>query len=260
MARRVRWTAISIAAITAACLGAYFAIMAVHQGSSTRDSAGKPLAATRAVMLPVVACPTQYGIENTRPARYPAAEAVVLPAQLAGGFALYSDRGRLVQPVIGPRGWDCSVLVAVDGGLGVSVFPPGGSANGPTLVSASRDVACMGCMYGEVCPLVPYAHAIFGYADLPCASGRVPDEAVRWLAGPRSYAPSGADVISFTDPPGVHGYGAASGGAYPARGLLLFSWARGSSNVSVISCTVAPSYAAVCPVILSYFQQQRWIG
>jgi hypothetical protein len=260
MAWRVRWVAISIAAITAACLGAYFLIMAAHQGGSSRDSASKPPAATDTVMLPVVACPTDDAYENTSPPRYPAAEAVVLPARLAGKFALYSDRGRLVQPVIGPRGWNCSVFIAVDGGLVVNIFPPGGSAKGPTLVSASRDVACTGCMYSEVCPLVPYATEIFGNQGYACPSGRVPGETVKWLAGPRAYASSGADVISFTDAPDVHGYGPVSGGANPALGLLLFSWDRGSSNVSVISCTVAPSYATVCPVILSYLQQQRWIG
>jgi len=186
---------------------------------------------------------------------------MVLGAGQGGKFALYSDRYRTVQPVLGPYGWDCSVSVAVDGGLSVTIFPPGQSTRGPDLITADSQPACTGCIYDEVCPLVPYAAKIMGYTYLPCNSRRAPGEVVTWLAGSRAYALSGADIIGFTDPPGVHGYGAGSGGHYPARGILRFSWSReGSPSMSVITCTVAPAYKSACPVILGLAAKQMWSG
>jgi hypothetical protein len=128
------------------------------------------------------------------------------------------------------------------------------------LVQASSVPACIGCMYDAICPLIPYAGEIFpGFGG--CLAGRAPGEVVTWLAGPRAYATHGFDVVGFTDPPGVHGYGAASGGAYPANGVLLFTWGgAGSPGESEISCTVAPPYEASCKEILTVFQQEKWAG
>jgi hypothetical protein len=182
---------------------------------------------------------------------------MALPTGLAGKVTLYSDKGRSIRPVIGPAGWGCSVLVAADGSQVVSVFPPGQSAQGPMLVEASSVPACVGCMYDAVCPLIPYADRIFGTGYGGCPAGRVPGEVVTWLAGPRAYATHGLDVVGFTDPPGVHGYGAASGGAYPATGVLLFTWGNARSyGVSEMSCTVAPTYEASCKEILTLFQRE----
>lgn len=253
--RRRLWWMISAAVLAAAVVATYLGITARSPGSQTRSSSAA------ATLLTVVACPSSYGIEGAKAPQYPAAASMVLGARRAGKVALYSDRYRTVQPVLGPQGWECSVFVAVDGGLSVTVFPPGQSTRGPDLITAYSEPACTGCIYGEVCSLVPYAAKVLGYTDLPCDSRRARGEVVKWLTGSRAYRPSGADIIGFTDPPGVHGYGAGSGGRYPARGILRFSWSRvGSPSMSVITCTVAPVYESVCPVILGLAARQRWSG
>jgi hypothetical protein len=254
MRRRLRWV-ISAALLLAAIAGTYLGIMVTSPGGH----ASNPPAT--AALLTVVACPTSYSMEGSRTTQYPAAAPMSLGAGQDGKFALYSDKYRSLQPVLGPQGWNCSVLVAVDGGLSVTIFPPGQSARGPNLITAYSEPACVGCIYGEVCPLVPYATQIFDYPYLPCTSSPVPGEVVTWLAGPRTYEKSGADIIGFTDPPGVHGYGAGSGGHYQARGILRFSWSTtGSTGMSVITCTVAPAYESACPVILGLAAKQMWNG
>lgn len=253
--RRRLWWMISAATVATAAVATYLGITATSPESQARSSSAA------ATLLTVVACPSSYGIEGFKAPLYPAAVSMVLGAGQGSKFALYSDRYRTVQPVLGPQGWDCSVDEAVDGGLSVTIFPPGQSTRGPDLITANSEPACTSCIYDEVCPLVPYAAKVMDYTYLPCVSSRAPGEVVRWLAGSRGYAPSGADIIGFTDPPGVHGYGAGSGGHYPAHGILRFSWSgAGSPSASVITCTVAPRYESACPVILGLAAKQMWSG
>lgn len=253
--RRRLWWMICAVALAGAAAGTYLVITA----TSPRSQAGSSSAPT---LLTVVACPSHYGTEGAKAPQFPAAASIVLGARRDGKFALYSDRYRTVQPVLGPQGWHCSAFVAVDGGRLISIFPPGQSTHGPDLITAYSEPACTGCIYGEVCSLVPYAAKVLGYTNLPCDSSRTPGQVVTWLAGSRTYRPRGADIIGFTDPPGVHGYGAGSGGHYPARGIMRFSWSRGTGNpsMSVITCTVARSYESVCPVVLGLAARQRWSG
>jgi hypothetical protein len=243
------------AALLAVAVGAYFGVKAIDSGSPAGSSSATP------TLLTVVACPSSYGVNGARTSLYPAAISMVLGAGNDDKFALYSDSYRSIQPVLGPQGWDCSITVATDGGLLVAVFPPGQSAHGSDLVSAYSEPACTGCIYDDVCPLVPYAAKVMNYTYLPCDSSRVPGQEVTWLTGPRTYASRGADIIGFTDPPGVHGYGSGSGGHYPAHGILRFSWNRtGNPSMSVITCTVAPVYESACPVILDLAAKQMWNG
>jgi hypothetical protein len=251
--RRRLWWVISAAVLVAAIVGTYLGVKA----ASSDSDASSP--ATTAELLTVVACPSGHGISGFQAPRYPAAISTVLEAGQVGKFALYSDSYRTVQPVLGPQGWDCSVDEAVDGGLSVDIFPPGQSAQGPDLINAYSEPACVGCIYTEVCPLIPYVTRIMSSYDFPCPASRPPGEAVTWLSGPRAYTTSGADIIGFTDPPGVHGNGAGSGGRYPSRGILRFSWSPvGSPSSSVVTCTVAPAYESACSVILGLAAKQRW--
>lgn len=255
MRRRRLWWVISAALVAAAVVGTYFGIMAASPGSKASSSS------STAVLLTVVACPSSYGLNGALPAQYPAAVSMVLGAGQGSKFALYSDKYRTVQPVLGPQGWDCSVLEGADGNLRVNIFQPGQATGGPDLIEADSVPACVGCIYDDVCALVPYAAKVLDYTNLPCDSSRAAREVVTWLTGSRTYAPSGADIIGFTDPPGVHGYGAGSGGHYPAHGILRFSWNRtGSPSMSVITCTVAPGYESACPVILGLAAKQLWSG
>ena len=178
-----RWTAVVVIAVVAALAafgGVYWGVGALRHGASSDDSSsggrspGGSGSAVSTVLLPVVACKSTYGMTGGPSPAYPAAESMALPSRLVGKVALYSNSDRWVRPILAPVGWDCSVEVAVDGGEVVNVFPPGGSGNGPMLVTADSEPACTSCIYDSICPLIPYAAQMFpGYqACPPPAPGR----------------------------------------------------------------------------------------
>ena len=214
--------------------------------------------------LPVVACPSSYGLTRP-PTRFPATQTITLPASEAGQLSYYSDQARSVRPILGPRGWACSAGVGADGSVGISLFPPGGSASGPELVEAHNDSACIGCIYSDACPLVPHVAAELGMGATapPCGPAQPARQGETWLAGSPAQTPSGNDAVSITDPPGVKGYAAASGGQYQASAVLLYSWpspGTGNPNVSTASCTLPPAKADLCTTILTTFRQEDWTG
>lgn len=216
------------------------------------------------ILLPVVACPSSYGLTQP-PTRFPASQAITLPASQASQLSYYSDQARSVRPVLGPRGWRCTAIVGADGGLEISVFPPGGSASGSELVEAGDDSACVGCIYDDACPLVPHVAAELGMGATapPCESPQPARQDETWLSGSPAQAPSGNDAVSITDPPGVKGYAASSGGRYLATAVLLYSWpspGTGNPSAAIDNCTLPPAKADLCTTILITFRQQHWTG
>jgi hypothetical protein len=199
------------------------------------------------------------------PTRFPATQTITLPASEAGQLSYYSDQERFVRPILGPRGWACSAAVGTDGSLGISIFPSGGSASGPELVEAHNDSACVGCIYGDACPVVPHVATELGMGAIepPCGPAQPARQVETWLAGSSAQTPSGNDIVSITDPPGVKGYAAASGGQYQASAVLLYSWSSpgaGNANGSTANCTLPPAEAGLCTTILTTFWQEHWTG
>jgi hypothetical protein len=227
-------------------------------GGSRREAGG----AQHSSVVPVVACPTTYGLAGAPKAGYPAAESVDVAADLGSRLAYYSDARRSVQPILGPRGWACSVDIGADGGLGFAIFPRGGSADGPMEVDAHNDSACVGCMYSDACQLIPHVAAEIHYSRVPCLATRPPRQTLTWIAGSPNMSKSGSDVVGFVDPPGVKGYATPSGVPYYAGGVMLYSWGQpsppGNSNVSVINCTLPGSDRDLCTAILEAFRDQSW--
>ena len=217
-------------------------------------------------LVPVVACPTRYGIESVHPAPSPATKSAPVLPELGNMLAYYTDMGRSLQPILGPRGWICSAGLGADGGWGITIYPKGGSANGPIGIDAGGS-SCIGCVYSTVCPLIPHAAAEIHFSDSRCSAVHPRRQVVTWIAGSPNFSASGNDVVSIIDPPGVKGYVTRSGGRYYARGILLYSWGQpvpyfgypgvsGGGGARTINCTLPNAYAKLCTAILAAFRQQ----
>lgn len=228
-------------------------------GSITTSPAAS--ASASATVIPVVACQTASGQLTTPSSRYPATAALAVPPSVGSRLAYYSDSARSIQPIAGPRGWSCSVVIGGDGSVAISVFPPGRSTDSPEQVDAASPT-CVACIYGTACPLVPHVAAEIHYILPPSPCSRPAQETVTWLAGSPAQTSSGYDAVGFVDPPGIKGDGQPSGGAYYARGVLLYAWggpARVGYGASILTCTLPGSDSDLCAAILTAFRQQRWL-
>jgi hypothetical protein len=244
--------------------------------SATVGVSPSPTAALSDV-VPVIECPTSYGIPNPGPsgAAYPGTIALSVPATSAEQLAAYSDDYRDLTPILGPRGWSCSVSVGADGSTGVVLYPPtaatptpgSGGQIGPPLVSAHSDSACMGCIYQTVCPFVPGAAQQLGYQGWACSTTPPAQETIRFVNGsPTTSPPAGIfDVIELTDPPGVSGDADGSGGSDAAEGVVLYDSVSGSGTVgqttyaSQESCALPASDQGLCSAIIDDFVSRAWL-
>lgn len=67
------------------------------------------------------------------------------------------------------------------------------------------------------------------------------------------------DIVYFTDPPGIAGDGAPSGGPLIARGVSLFDNGPDTeAAASVETCTLSPKLAGLCTAILNDFANREW--
>lgn len=228
-------------------------------------------------IVPVVECPTSYGIPNPGPSGtgYPSTIALNIPAASAEQLAAYSDDYRDLTPVLGPRGWSCGVWVGADGNTEVVVWPPNtsspwpgsGGRIQPPLVSAHSDSACMSCIYGTVCPFVSGAATQLGYQGMACPSTPPPQETVTFVSGSPTTSPPADifDVVDVTDPPGLSGDVDGSGGPDAAQGVVLYDSVSGSRTVgqttyaSQESCTLPASDQGLCAAIIEDFVTRAWL-
>jgi hypothetical protein len=176
-----------------------------------------------------------------------------LGAGLAKALAYYTNNRRTLEPVLGPRGWDCQVQVGADGTTGLDVYPPGKSptpsGTGHPEVQAASDSLCQGCVYSTVCALVPAAGQQLGFAMLPC-SPRAQGEVVTWLSGsPKSTKVPAHDVIAFEE-----------AGHVPTNGVVLYDYQPGRGGMaSEETCTLPAGQRAICTAILNSFIEERWL-
>ena len=229
-------------------------------GISSSGATARPAAASTTT-IPVVACQTGSGQLSTPSPRYRTTAAITVPPSVGTRLAYYTDSARSIQPIAGPRGWSCSVTIGGDGSTFISIFPPGQSSASQEQVDAASPT-CVGCIYGTACPLVPHVAAEVHYILPPLPCSRPAREAVTWLAGSPAQTSSGYDAVGFVDPPGVKGDGQPSGGAYYARGVLLYAWGgppRTGYGASLMTCALPASDGGLCTAILTVFRQQRWL-
>lgn len=208
-------------------------------------------------------------------AAYPSTLALNIAATSAEQLAAYSDDYRDLAPILGPRGWSCSVSVGADGSTGVAIYPPTAATPtpgpegqiAPPLVSAHSNSACMGCIYQTLCPFVPGAATELGYQGWACSNTPPAQETVRFVLGSPTNSPPASifDVIELTDPPGVAGDADGSGGPDTAEGVILYDSVSDSGTVgqttyaSEESCALPASDEDLCGAIIDDFVSRAWL-
>jgi hypothetical protein len=220
-----------------------------RSGPGTTASSTTTTTQTTSSVLPVVSCPTTYGVDlNTKP---------FVPHQLptstiVGGLSFYSN-GRLT--VLGPAGWVCSALVAADGGQSLDVYPAGEPDLSTGEVSPGTPVVqVVGEWTGHgpgaqlICPLFPASAAVtFLNGAPPCPTIPSGERIIR----------STDDVVRFEDPAGLRGSGAGSGGPLVSRGAAVYPQMNpepaGGVTVAILSCTLPPAQAGLCDGIEADF-------
>jgi hypothetical protein len=190
--------------------------------------------------VPVVACPTAFGIPSE--ARQPPRTISVLgsPASTRGLVAYTNTFDYL----IGPAGMRCSGAVGVDGGQRVVVWAASHGMPGPRSrdagVSLLIDPACLSCKAADACPFFAQFSAAYGTG---CPTGIPPGERVYGLR---------RTITLFEDPPGIAGDGWPSGGSNPANGLVgLNTTVRQNPLVYRSTCTLPATQHWICSVSLN---------
>ena len=205
---------------------------------------------SRTARIPVVTCPTTFGLPDETMAPVPSTMTATVSAAVAAQVAFYSNG---TQTLLGPRDWHCAAAVGVDGSTSMTITPPGQAT--PTgspppdqqSVTAFTGGACVGCIATMACGLFPEAWKLFDQAGSACPTTSPPGELIT-RPMPRS--------AIFEDPPGVAGTGDPSGGRYRALGLLVFDpGTAGGSGTDMpsalkITCTLPDAMAQVCDEIV----------
>jgi hypothetical protein len=208
------------------------------------------------VSVHVVACQSTYPFPGAQPPLYPPTITIKEPSSVKGQLAFYSDRYRILAPVLAPKAWSCSTSLGVDGGYGMAVYPPGqpdtinssGPAHGSVeTVIADGSVVCVGCSEAIACSV--FTTALLNLYPSPCPLTSPHLESVAYLSGSPSAKSGTAQVY---DPHGVFGSLPQSGGSNPATGIIDFSAAQVTS-ARVLSCVLPGSEAVLCSTISSEF-------
>lgn len=240
----LRWVRISTVLVTLS----YGLVTATSQAQAA-PSVSVPIATPGLVskLLPLYSCNTTYGISTMKPAKLPKDLRVLVPHNSATKLAVFTDGLGIVR-LIAPARWDCSAVVGADGSSSLTIVPPNAVARSGKMRASSKtqeiagyqNGACNGCAIVQACPLFSSARALA--SGLPCpAKARL--EKVAWI--------SGGDY-EFVDPPGVHGDGDPSGGAFPSYGVLTFA-DSGENSSWLATCVMPPKDVEVCATVLINF-------
>ena len=224
--------------------------------AATSTTAASNPAADISTSLPVVACPTSYGVDPAPAAKnLPSALTVSVPADLASQLTVYADEAGIME-LIAPTGWDCTASIGADGSSEESITPTGEVLpQSNVLPSGSQDEAivgtqnggCEGCASSQACPFFATANQ----ADPGTCTNTSPPsgEDVTQLA---------ANIVGFEDPPGLAGDANPSGGEYPANAVMTYTQDPAGSTGNFWSsyfetCTLPYSQQALCTAVLNDF-------
>ncbi len=232
-------------------------ISACTDGATTHSSAPPPstaaattsttAASSSAAVLPVGACSRTFGGPSTGPAWVPTQLAGAIPPTAALHLEFYSIG---TETLLGPRGWSCAQLTGADGSAAMDVYPRGqpnpttGDAEpavGSQIISATFDYTGHVPGVDLACPYFPREAS----SEEPCPRSAPTGELVHQLT---------PDVVTITDPAGIKGALAGSGGPITVTGEMIVPQAPNlPDGVSIAeeSCSLADS--ALCPSILQDF-------
>ncbi|MGH9080620.1 MAG: hypothetical protein ACRDYE_11215 [Acidimicrobiales bacterium] len=237
-------------------------LAATAASTTSTTSTTAPLTGEVAVAFPVVACTTAYGGPLPGQGWKPSILLAPIPTVLVGQVEFYTDG---THSILGPTGWSCTETTTTDGAAGLAVVPPGApnpsgasdpSGSGPPAAGSEGVFATFestGHSAGVdlVCPF--FLLPSFQQRDANC-NGQMP-------AGETSSMPT-PDVASVSDPAGVVGTLAGSGGTRPVTGAVIFpqvmpALTEGVSiDIAVESCAL--THATLCPTVLSDFEVREF--
>ncbi len=218
-----------------------------------------PLAGEVAVAFPVVACsgPPGASTPTTSPTGWqPSVLLAPIPTALVGKVTFYSDG---VHTVLGPTGWTCSIVAPAPGTVGLAVYPSqdpdppigGPPAAGTEGVFATFATTARSSGIALVCTLftIPSWQA----RSANCPASKPAEE--------QTSTPT-ADITAVTDPAGVVGSLAGSGGQYGVTGTVIFPQVQPAvsdgSSLPVAAESCAMPDASLCPTIVSDFEVREF--
>jgi hypothetical protein len=188
------------------------------------------------VTVPVVRCPTSFGVA---PGRASATRTLILrdvPPSTAGLVAYTNTSGFL----IGPPHVRCAGAVGADGNATIQIWPKGQAKPGPhgagVGLSLSVIPACIGCKAEATCHYFSTFRRYLGQVELNCRPEPPPGERLRYLT---------KRLVAFVDPPFVKGAGWPSGAGLGATGLVGIE-PGASQVVFTSSCTLPATQRDVC--------------
>ncbi len=223
---------------------------------TSTTSTAAPLNGEVAVAFPVVACTTAYGTPLPSQAWKPSILLAPIPTALVGKVEFYTDGTRTL---VAPSGWSCTESTASDGAIDLAVLPSG-NQNPPAAASppagtegvfATFDNTGNSAGVGLVCL----------FFTLPSWQQDEADCRAPKPQGEQTSMPT-PDVASVSDPAGVIGSLAGSGGLHAVTGAVIFpqvmpAVTQGASiAVAVESCSLAD--ATLCPTVLSDFEVREF--
>ncbi|MFZ0386196.1 MAG: hypothetical protein WAL22_11055 [Solirubrobacteraceae bacterium] len=199
-------------------------------------SIARPARAATHVTIPVIRCPTSFGVA---PGRITVRRDLTLrgvPASTARLTAYTNTSGYLV----GPPHLRCAGVVDADGNSTIQAWPSGQAQPGPHSAGAGLALsvipACVGCKAEATCHYFPTFWRAVRRIGLICRPEPPPGEQLRYL---------NERLVAFVDPPFVKGAGWPSGAGLSATGLVGIR-PGASQVVFTSSCTLPAAQRAVC--------------
>jgi hypothetical protein len=179
-----------------------------------------------------------------------------IPTALVGKVEFYSDG---THTVLAPTGWTCTRTESTDGAPGLVVYPTASPdppiatpvAPGAEGVFATFDTTGHAAGIAAVCPF--FTVPTWQQQEARCSGTRPSGEQVSMPT---------PDVASVTDPAGVVGTLAGSGGQEPVTGTVIFpqitpAVTDGSSiDIATESCSLPQP--TLCPTVLSDFDVREF--
>lgn len=209
--------------------------------------------------LPVVRCPTSFGIPPARDVDLPRFVRTDVSPALAPTVSVFTD-GLGTLDVVAPTTWGCTALDGVAGSSTLVVYPPGEprppwgrvtAEHGG--IAATQTGACDGCSIETACLL--FRAAARQYAALYRTRCRhvVGGEELRTVVS--------ASTVLFVDPPGVIGSGLASGGGLAAYGAMLWHLPGARQPTAWLdTCTLPSADQVLCVLSVRAFLARHGVA
>jgi serine/threonine protein kinase len=225
----------------------------VPSTTTTKGPAGSTADITAS--LPVVSCPTSYGIEQTpEPKNLPSTLSASVPADLASQLTAYADEAGIME-VLAPSSWNCTASIGADGSEMMTVLPSGEvlpethalpTGSQAEAIVGTQNGGCQGCADYQACPFFAAAQNNAGN----CTS-TTPPSGEDWTL-------LASNMVGFEDPPGLAGDADPSGGKYPANAVMTYTQNPAGSTGSFRSswfetCTLPYSQQTMCTAVLNDF-------